>query len=276
MATIIGTATILWRIIFINNGEVLKNIVYKSENIIIQRTQEGNRNLIILGSGYSISIDEQNAVISHDPLMVLPNIQFQEETVLSIFYPFESKGLESAGKQLSTFINSIAKKYDSITFIGHSKCGVCFANAVKWVEHNNINIVTISTPFQGTYIADRDVTLEKLSWIEGKIYTIFFSNHLVDQDIIPNSKFIQSVDYSGLIDCTHINIITECPQQSRNLLDIILTYLDEKLGIKGDGIVPKASQQCLLYSNTIEIEIEATHATSLKSGVKIAKEIMQS
>lgn len=203
--------------------------------------------------------------------MILPNIEFQEETVISIFYPFESEGLENAGKELSAFVNSIMQEYDSITLIGHSKCGVCFANTVKWIKHKYVNIVTISTPFQGTSIADKEAMFEELNWFEEQVYTLIFSNHTVDQDIMPNAEFIQNADYSGLENCTHINIVSECPRRSTSFLDIVLTYLDEMAKIKGDGIVPKASQQYLSYSNTIEVEIEATHATSLKIGVEIVK-----
>lgn len=58
LATIIVGITIFLRIIFVCNGEILENVLYKNENIIIQQVQDGNRNLIILGSGYSVSIDE--------------------------------------------------------------------------------------------------------------------------------------------------------------------------------------------------------------------------
>lgn len=273
LAVIIVGIAVGWRIIFVCNGDVLKNVFYKSENIIIQKVQDGNKNLIILGSGYSLSIDDQNKVVSHDPLMILPNIEFQEETVFSIFYPFESEGLETAGKELSTFINSIMQDYDSITLIGHSKCGVCFANAAKWIECKNMNIVTISAPFYGTPIADKKSMFEKLNWFEERMYTLIFSDHNVDKDIIPNSNFLQTVDYSGLENCTHINIVSECAEKSSNLLDIVLKYLDEKGEINGDGIVPKTSQQSISYSNTIEKEIEASHATSLDIGIEIIKKL---
>ena len=92
-AIIVGIAIFL-RITFLWNGELFENVVYKSQNLIIQQVAEGNRDLIILGVGGSLSVDEQNKIVHHDPLMLLPDIEFQDETVLSIFYPFETAGLE--------------------------------------------------------------------------------------------------------------------------------------------------------------------------------------
>lgn len=276
LAIIILGIAIMWRMIFVCNGDILKNVLYKSNNIIIQQVQEGNRNLVVLGSGYSLSIDEQNKIVNHDPFMILPNTEFQEETVMSIFYPLESKGLEDAGKELSYFINSVMPDYDSMTLIGHSKCGVCFANMAKWIECKNVNVVTISAPFQGTPIADKELMFERLTWFEERIYTLIFSNHNVDKDIIPNSNFLQNADYSGLQNCTHINIVSKCPKKSGSPLDMILKYLDEKGKINGDGIVPEISQQSVFYSNTISKDIEAIHATSLEIGVRIVKELFMS
>lgn len=275
LVVILAGIAIGWRTIFVCKGDTLKNVLYRSENIIIQQMQKGNENLIVLGSGYSLSIDEQNKVVNHDPLMILPNIEFQEETVMSILYPFESSGLEEAGMELSSFINSTLQDYDTITLIGHSKCGVCFANAVKWIESENINVITVSAPFSGTPMADRKAMFQKLSWFEKRVYALIFSNHNVDKDIIPNSKFLQNVDYTGLENCTHINIISECPEKSINPLDLMLRYLDKKGEINGDGIVPKTSQQSVSYSNTVLKNIDATHATSLEIGVGIVKELFK-
>ncbi len=273
IAIIVGTIIFL-RKIFVCKGELVENVVYTSENLIVQQIQTGNKDLVIFGTGYSLNIDEQYKVVKHDPFMILPTIEFQEETVMTIFYPFEASGLEAAGKELSAFVNSIMQDYDSITLIGHSKCGVCFANATKWIQNSNLNIVTISTPFQGTPIADKENVSKNLNWLEQKIYTFIFRNHAVDQDIIPNSQFLQNVDYSGLENCTHINIVSKCPQKVGNFLDVVLIHFDERVGINGDGIVPQTSQQYLSYSNSIEEVIVANHSISFSIGVEISKELL--
>lgn len=274
LATII-IGNIFWRSIFVCNGEKLENVIYKSENLIIQDVQNGNGDLVIIGSGYSLSINEQHKIIKHDPLMALPNVDCEDVTIMSIYYPFESNGLEEAGKELSTFINQRRCEYDSITLIGHSKCGVCFANAAKWIKYEDLNVVTISTSFEGTPIADEQEMSAKLNRFMKLTYKLIFSDHAVDKDLITDSEFMQNADYSGLERCTHINIVSTCPNKSTNPIDVFLMCLDKSAGIDGDGIVPKASQQSLSYPNTIEIEIEATHATSMNKGVEEAKKYLR-
>ncbi len=274
LVTMVVGIAIFLRITFLWNGEFFENVIYKSRNLIIQQVQEGNRDLIILGMGGSLSVDEQNKIVHHDPLMVIPAIEFQGKTVLSVFYPFETGGLEDSGKELSAYINSIAPDYDSITLIGHSKCGACFANAAKWIEQKEtLTVVTISTPFHGTTAADKDAMFEKLNWFEYGAFMMIFSNHKVDQDLIPDSEFIKNADYSGLEDCRHLNIISTCPPKNESFTGFLLKCLDKRGEINGDGIVPEASQN-LSYSNTITKKIEATHDNSLEMGIKIAKKIM--
>lgn len=259
--------------IFVRNGQELKNVVYKSQNLIIHIAKEGTgENLIVLGSGYSLDIDENNKITNHDPLMTWLNIEpyNQNATVISIYYPFESSGLEAAGKELSNFINQYAKEYEEIIFIGHSKCGVCFANMAKWIAKQSY-FVTISTSFYGTPIVDQEKITQNLSWFNKKIYHLIFGNHNVDKDLIPNSAFVQNVDYSGLEKHHHINIISSCPQKTWDPLAIVLKYIDKKGNIQGDGITPKTSQQ-FSVEGTITHYIEAVHPHSWEIGIEIAKQ----
>lgn len=260
------------RSMFVTNGQILEDIVYKSDNLIIHVAKEGtSKRLVVLGSGYSLSINEQNQIVNHDPFMVLPNMEgySDETTVMSIFYPFECSGLEESGKEISNFINSKSKEYDEIILIGHSKCGVCFANAAKWIEPS-VTIVTVSAPFSGTPAADEKAVSKNLNLLEEKAYFLIFSNHNVDQDIMPDSEFIENANYSGLQKHHHINIISTCPRKSLNLIDLLLIHIDKKF-IDGDGIVPTKSQE-LIFEDTITKNIEATHATSLQEAIKIIKE----
>lgn len=247
---------------FVKKGEILNNVVYKSENLIITKEREGKGELVILGTGYSLSIDENNRITHCDPFMKWPDLSvFRDDTtVLSIYFPFEAKGLKYAGKELCEFANSLP---EGKNFILHSKCGVCIALTCGMLNER-ANIVTISTPFRGTIIADQKVVFQRLNWIERKIYKMIFNNHKVDRDITPSSKIIKKANYSGLKRHKHINVISICPNDSKRLIDKLLCYVNIILSIKGDGIVSVESQ-------TIEVadtvRITATHASSLVEGI---------
>ena len=268
IAIIVITIIIIMRSIFVTKMQELEKVIYSTNNLIMHIAKQGKtKRLVILGSGYSLSIDKQNQIVSHDPLMILPSMKgySDDTTVVSIFYPFECEGLEEAGKELAEFINSKLVDWNEIILIGHSKCGVCFANAAKWIE-SKVTIVTVSAPFSGTPIADRESILKKLNWLEKVAYSLIFSNHEVDKNIMPNSEFIENADYSGLQKNNHINVISICPTKSLNPIEMFLMYMDKY--VDGDGIVPKESQE-LQFDTTNTKRIEATHATSLQKSINL-------
>lgn len=253
----------------VRKGQKLCNVMYKSENLIVHTAKKGNgKHFVVLGSGYSMSVDENNRITEHDPVMMWPDVsQFSENTtVMSIFYPFECKGLEEAGKEICDYFNEF--EFEELIFIGHSKCGVCFANMAKWLENERV-IITISAPFYGTPIANLDFQM-KLNWFARWIYSKIFSNHKVDQDICPGSEFLARADFSGLNKFPHNNIVSTVGSKiTLNPITLFLRYMDKK-GIHGDGIVPRDSQE-LPFANVILDIIEATHAESLKKGIEIVK-----
>ena len=136
-----------------------------------------------------------------------------------------------------------------------------------------MTIVTVSAPFRGTPVADRKTILGKLNLIERIAYSLIFSNHEVDKNIMPNSEFFKKADYSGLQKHNHINIISTCPTKSLNAIDLILMYMDKY--VDGDGIVPEESQE-LTFDKTAVNRIEATHATSLQKAIIYMKEYIPS
>lgn len=268
---LIVTTIFVVRDVFVCKWQTLENVVYSSGNLVIHVAKEGTfKRLVILGSGYSLSIDEENKIVNHDPLMIMPSMKeySNNTTVMSIFYPFECEGLDEAGKEIASFVNSVSKEYGEIILIGHSKCGVCFANAAKWIK-TKATVVTVSAPFIGTPVADRETILKKLNSVEKIAYSLIFSNHAVDKNIAPDSKFLKTVDYSGLQKYNHINVISTCPEKSVNPIELILMYMDKY--VNGDGIVPKESQE-LNVNQTVIRRIEATHATSLQKSVIYMKE----
>lgn len=268
---------------FVIKGEKTGEIIYKSQNLILQiqdRKDEAQR-IVILGEGYSKSVDDEGKVIECDPFMLKPDKQLfgQQTQVIYAYFPFDtevqSERLATAGKELANYINEDLKTYDddNIIAIGHSKCGVCFANMAQWLTRR-ITIVTISAPFKGTIVVDKDLSKSKTNNIEFWIYNKIFSNHQVDKDIIPDSYFLQNVNYDGLLTQNHINIISSFNNKPNNLVDCVLAYIKNKYLPESDGVVSVESQ-ILKYSNTVTLYIEASHATSMTKGIEIIKEIYE-
>lgn len=271
---------IVMKQIFVMKGDKVGEILYKSENVILQVLEynENAQNVVILGEGYSESVNEKGIITHCDPLMFKPNTNLfnQNTQVIYVYYPFDveqqQERLGIAGQEIASYINENLKDYEeeNIVAIGHSKCGVCFANMAQWLNRK-ITIVTISSPFKGTVVADKSLFKEKMNYFEFSIYNIMFSDHQVDKDIIAGSCFLEQANYDRLANQNHINIVSACKKESNNLIDNILSYINDKYSINGDGIVPLESQ-LMEYENTIQIFIEASHATSMEKGIEVAKQ----
>lgn len=120
----------------------LRNVIFKTKNIIIQEVRKSTnstcKTCIIMGSGYSLSVDDNNNVIHKDPLFFPPSgNDYGDYTVLSLFYPFECEGLSIAAEELANYINFNMPQYDNIILHGHSKCGSCFIKATKWLKRKS-------------------------------------------------------------------------------------------------------------------------------------------
>lgn len=259
----------LYNLICITKGKRIKNIIYKSNNIIIQLLQKGKgENLVIIGGGYSMSIDSSNRVIRHDPFMVLPSTQrFKKSTtVISMYYTFESEGLEASGKEIATFVNDQTNSYKTISLIGHSKCGVCFANAKQWIKKKLLALVTISPPFKGTPLTTQGFD-DDLDPIKKKIFNFIYSKHQVDLDIARNSKFLKTADYSKVNEnCQHYNFVSIRHKSVNPVESFVKWFTNDKIG--ADLVVPKASQK-VDFEGTIEVEINCTHMTSMDASLEI-------
>lgn len=261
-------------------GDKAGEILYRSDNVILQvlEQNENAQNVVILGEGYSKSVNEDGIVTYCDPLMFKTNANLfnQDTQVIYVYYPFDvetqQERLSIAGQEIASYINENLKDYEAenIVAIGHSKCGVCFANMTQWLNRK-ITIVTISTPFKGTVVADKSLVKEKMNYFKFSIYNIIFSDHQVDKDLIEGSYFLEQANYDGLANQNHINIVSVCQKDSNNLIDNILSYINDKYSINGDGIVSLESQ-LMEYENTIQIFIEASHLTSMEKGIKVIKQ----
>lgn len=252
---------------FAKKGMLIKEMEFVSENIIIFKVQK-KRNadtLFIVNKGLSMSVDNENYITRYDPFLMFPDekeyVSRLDGDVAEMYFTFSSEGLDTSGKDLAGYIyNCAGMRYKHIVLIGHSKAGVCFANASKLFGENT-SMILVSAPFKGTIIADEKEMRERLSKGEKKIYDKIFNNHAVDKDLIPNSDFMSKADYSGVLThkCLNIVSVVKTPYSISDLGCKCLGKI-AKLGIS-DGVVSLESQSALKIPNTIFID--ASHATSL-------------
>ena len=258
---------------FVLNNEIMDEIVYKTENVVIQKIQEGKnrKRCYIIGNGHSLNIDANNMVTNHDPGMqeFEPKIS-KDSAVYAFYFTFECSGLEESSKEIADFVNNLSKNYEQIFLVGHSKCGLCLYNASHYCK-KEITLVTISTPFDGTIIADKKTVEKRLkSRILKKIYNVIFSDHNVDKDIIPNSQFIQNMQNATYKE--HINITSSLKNvfSCKDIMDLLLFIWDKTMRINGDGLVPLNSQKT---ASTRTINMICSHANSLRKGLKIVEKL---
>ena len=247
---------------------LLRDILYKSDNLIIQQLASGSNDVVIIhGSGHSVSVNENNKVTFSDPLFTLPHktTDYGKCTVLTMYFPKCCQGLESAGKELAEYINNHLGAYNQVVLHGHSKCGCCFINLAQWLTRR-VTIVAVSAPLNGTPVADLKAFSSRLGAIAKYFYLRIFSDHNVDRDICPSSKFIRNlaIDYAVKNHDCHI-IVSKCGW-SWNLIDLLLWLIDTVFDVNGDGIVPLESQIPKEPVHCYNMII-ASHATSMRKSM---------
>ena len=253
---------------FVRKGKSIGEIAFKTKNIVIEKVQDGinNDKCYIIGTGYSLSVDNNDKVLLHDPFMDKFGILIDKNiTVFSFYYTFESSGLEESSRELATFINNLDDKYKNIYLIGQSKCGVCSYNATHYCD-KDIILVTIAAPFKGTPTADIKCVDEALKRnVLRLFYDRLFCNHNVDKDIIPGSQFLINLKDAKYKE--HINIISRIEKISdcRCLSDLFLYFWNKALNLNGDGVIPCESQK---INSTETINIVSSHAHSLENGIR--------
>lgn len=257
----------------VSKGDVLDNVVYSTPNLLLQKIKEhSGRSCVILGNGNSLSINQENQVTWMDPGMHYANADLiQNHTVFTFYFPNECQGLVNAALELAIFINRKLQEYDKIILIGHSKCGICLAYSMKWIERE-VKLITISSPFRGTILCEPEIFERGLTKLEIAIYRKIYSDHQVDRDIRTVSKVISGIDVSKLNKFNYINVVSVCGKLSKvkSLKELAVYYINWRKNIEGDGFVPKRSQRPKgLYGDSYEtIYITASHAESLKVGLK--------
>lgn len=251
----------------------IKTVLYKSQNVLLLRTssiEQESKTAFIICEGSSLSIDELNIPYKWDPYLKFPNKREYKGTlkgdIIMMYFPFECKGLEEAGRDLAYYINENMYSYDNLMIIGHSKAGVCIANMAKMITRKAI-FVFVSAPFEGTIINDTEKVKSMLSNKEYQIFRKYYTQHAVDIDVQKNSDFLRKVaDFSGVKKHHSINVISEC-KDIYTCKDIVFKYFAARMGYKhSDGLVLVSSQESLTQTYPLmkTIYIDSSHAESLE------------
>ena len=250
------------------------NVFYKTQDILILNVNAWANKIrqtaYIVCEGTSMSVDKYNIPCRWDPSLSIPDEKeykrISDGDIFLMYFPFECKGLQSAGEELADFINRWLENYDKIVIIGHSKAGVCIANMARMLTRKCM-LIFVSAPFKGTILTNEKEIKAKTSRVEYAFYRKIYNRHPVDLDIMPNSHFLKEiVDFSGVEKHSCMNVISECVYP-RTILDLGCKYLGFRVGYKhSDGIVSVASQESLSksYPTVGKIYINASHANSLK------------
>ena len=260
---------------FVRKGERLRGVEYKSSNIIIQKLHEGTGRdrCFFIGSGYTLNVDDEDRVTWHDPFMIKQEYGLAEDiTVYTFYYTYECEGLGPAANEIAAFVNTIFEKYERIFLVGHSKCGLCLCSTTEYLN-DLVTLATISTPFDGTIVADGEAVARKVkSKVFLKLYNMIFSNHEVDKDIIPGSEFIKNL--KDPVCKEHLNFKTRLDRNGfqKSPLDYLLLIVDKTLELYGDGVVPYSSQS---FDADKETTMICSHANSLVMGVKMLEKYSQ-
>jgi len=162
-----------------------------------------------MGSGYSLSLDNENNVVH---------------------------------EELAHYINNSMQQYENIILHGHSKCGSCFIEATKFLKRK-VTIISVSAPInkEGTPFADRHLFDTRLNWLEKLFLHKIFSDYNIDKDLCKNSKFLTNLSLDYLTHHKHLIVVSECGKFTFNPTQLLLTWIDKSKMINGDGIISKSS-----------------------------------
>lgn len=273
---------------FWQKGNVISNF-YQTKNIILQLAQVGRKGgkIIIIGDGHSMSVIANGFIREVDyatPKLRLEANFNENDTVIYFYYTFECKGMEAATRDLVSLIMRIQTD-DEIWLIGHSKCGICFYNAIKYIAKFNINsnvkLVTISAPFDGTIMLSKRFKNfpKRFNMLLNLIHKEFFVEHAIDKDISPKADFLRTLPEEEQVVkcCMHYNICSAFVgigfRECRGIFEKFCKFISWATLIE-DGVVRYESQYIWLNKyrydeNFAQGLVFCGHSKSLEAGINL-------
>lgn len=168
-------------------------------------------------------------------------------------------------KEIEKVILKMSRIYKKTIIIGYSKGGIVL-NYLN-LYSDKITYICGSTPHKGVWYTPKEAFYNRVkNPIIRKMYSKFIDNDFADTMIGENNPIIKKMKINNItrnyvIFLTKKEIVKAIKE--RDIETIALAIVDKLIGIKGDGMIPKESQE--INEN---IYIEGSHANGFQKIMK--------
>lgn len=169
-------------------------------------------------------------------------------------------------KEIEKVLLKISGFYDRISIVGYSKGGIVL-NYLN-LYSDKITYICGSTPHKGVWYTPKEEFYNRVkNPIIRKIYSKIIDNDFADEMIGENNPIIKKMKINKNITRNYVIFLTkkEILKSIKNsdIETIALAIVDKLIGIKGDGMIPKESQE--INEN---IYVEGSHANGFQKIIK--------
>lgn len=264
----------------VKNGQTVTGLRYQGKQTIIIEANENfdkeDMPVVFISDGQHIDVNE-GKISWHDPGMKWKDLEkyFPNARVFQIYLRRGYNGLKQAAEEVKNYADGDEKIRGRVLFIGHSKSGLMFYQAVEMLDQSKITpvLISVSTPFGGTPMSKKTVFqgIHKrfapfMNWVQSKMC----SEHSGDLEISLGAKYLDTI--KALPDgIKHYAVVSTLDNiwQYKSGVDFLLKIFDWACFPNGDGIVSKGAQEKLpIGSQAVKIYITASHANSLEEAIK--------
>ena len=169
-------------------------------------------------------------------------------------------------KEIENVILKISRFYKNTLIIGYSKGGIVL-NYLN-LYSDKITYICASTPHKGVWYTPKEEFYNRVkNPIIRKIYNKFIDNDFADEMIGENNPIIKNMKINKNININYVIFLSkkEVLKAIKNIEieTIALAIVDKFIKIKGDGMIPKESQE--INEN---VYIEGSHANGFQKIMK--------
>ena len=169
-------------------------------------------------------------------------------------------------KEIETLILKISGLYNKTIIIGYSKGGIVL-NYLN-LYSDKIKKICGATPYKGVWYTPKEAFYNRVkNPIIRKIYSKFIDNDFSDKMIGENNPIIKKMKINKNITRNYVIFLSKKEIlksiKNRDIETIALAIVDKLIGIKGDGMIPKESQE--INEN---VYIEGSHANGFQKIMK--------